>query len=127
MERSPLVLIVDDARDNREAYAEYLEHKGFRVVEASTGIHALEQVDEHRPDAIILDLRLPDVTGFDVSRRLRARGFTSTVIIALSACVTAQDIANALESGCDAFLAKPCLPETVVSEIWRLVNLRKAG
>jgi two-component system, cell cycle response regulator DivK len=124
MAQSPLVLIVDDARDNREAYAEYLQHRGFRVAEANTGTHALEQAYRCNPDVIVLDLRLPDLAGFDVSRQLRATGFTKTVIIALSACVSAQDIASALESGCDAFLAKPCLPETVIAEIWRLVNTR---
>ena len=125
MDESPLVLIVDDAGDNREAYAEYLQHKGFRVAEASTGTHGLEQAYRCNPDVIILDMRLPDLAGYDVSRQLRATGFEKTVILALSACVTTEDISTALEAGCDAFLAKPCLPETVVSEIWRLINLRQ--
>jgi two-component system cell cycle response regulator DivK len=69
-------------------------------------------------------MRLPGVDGVEVSRRLRAVGFPTVPIIAVSACVFEPDVAAALESGCDAFLAKPCLPETVVHEIKRLLALR---
>ena len=121
----PLVLIVDDAKDNREGYAQYLQFCGFRTVEAATGYEALEQAVRSRPDVILLDMRLPGIDGMEVSRRLRSGGFEATPIIALSACVTETDIATALASGCDAFLAKPCLPESVVDEIKR--QLARAG
>ena len=62
------MLIVDDAPDNREAYAEYLRFRGFRTLEAATGADAIEQAREHRPDVILLDLRLPDIDGLEVSR-----------------------------------------------------------
>ena len=127
MKRSPLVLIVDDAKDNREGYAQYLQFCGFRTAEAATGEEALNEAARNKPDAILLDLRLPGLAGSEVSRRLRASGFASTPIIALSACTFESDIAEAKESGCDVFLAKPCLPETVVSEIKRLLKARKAS
>lgn len=127
MKRSPLVLIVDDAKDNREGYAQYLQFCGFRTAEAATGEEALNEAARTSPDAVLLDLRLPGLAGAEVSRRLRASGFSSTPIIALSACTFESDITEARESGCDAFLAKPCLPETVVSEIKRLLKERKAS
>jgi two-component system cell cycle response regulator DivK len=123
MSLPPLVLIVDDASDNREAYAEYLRFRGFRTLEAATGGEAIEQAREHRPDVILLDLRLPDIDGLDVSRYIRAsKTLHQSKIIAVSAAVFPADVADALASGCDVFLQKPCLPDTLVAEIERLLD-----
>jgi two-component system cell cycle response regulator DivK len=120
MARPIRVLIVDDSRDNREVYAEYLRYRGFAVSEAATGAEALAQVSRVDPDVMLLDMRLPDVNGSDVSRELRDRQASRPTIIALSACVFDADVLAALGSGCDAFIAKPCLPETLEMEIRRL-------
>jgi two-component system cell cycle response regulator DivK len=123
MSPSPLVLIVDDVADNREVYAEYLRFRGYRTLEAATGSDAISTVRRHRPAVVLLDLRLPDINGIEVSRQLRATCEGSGAkIIALSACVFPDDVAGALESGCHAFLQKPCLPDAVVSEIERLLR-----
>jgi CheY-like chemotaxis protein len=127
MKRSPLVLIVDDAVDNREGYAQYLQFCGYRTVEAATGEEALTFARRDKPDAILLDVRLPALDGLEVTRILRAEGFATTPILAMSACVFEPDVKAALESGCDAFLAKPCLPETVADELRRLLELRGVG
>jgi two-component system, cell cycle response regulator DivK len=118
----PLVLIVDDVRDNREGYAEYMRFRGFRVLEAGTGKDALEVAQRCQPDVIVLDMRLPDINGTEVSRRLRAAGFERTTIVAVSACVSRADVGAAIESGCDSFLPKPCLPDALVTEINRLLS-----
>lgn len=120
-EGAPMILVVDDERDNREAYAEYLRHHGYRTAEAATGHEALMKAGRHHPDLVLLDMRLPDMEGTEVTRRLRASTTSRPAIIALSACVYEQDVAAALESGCDAFLAKPCLPNDVLAEIRRLL------
>jgi DNA-binding response OmpR family regulator len=125
MKHTPLVLIVDDERDNREAYAEYLQFRGFRTRQAATGAGALREARRSKPDVVVLDMRLPDLPGMEVSRRLRSGGFACS-IIALSACVFQADVDAALESGCDAFLAKPCLPDALVEEIRRLLGGRQA-
>jgi two-component system, cell cycle response regulator DivK len=122
MARKPLVLIVDDAEDNREGYAEYLQFHGFRTQQAATGGEALDKARQEHPDVVLLDLRLPDVDGAEVTKRLRASWRRQTPIIALSACVFGSDVANALSSGCTAFLCKPCLPDTVLEEIRRLLR-----
>jgi CheY-like chemotaxis protein len=124
MTPQPLVLIVDDSTDNREGYAQYLQFCGFRTVEAATGEEALEQAHRNNPDVVLLDMRLPGLDGMDVSRVLRSRGFARTPIIAISASVFPPDVNAAMESGCDVFLPKPCLPDVLVSEIRRLLDIR---
>ena len=109
MHRPPRVLIVDDDRDNREAYAEYLRFRGIEIDEADTGAKAVEQALRLNPDLVLLDMRLPDINGAEVSRRLHTHA-NRPRIIALSACVFSEDVEAALASGCDHFLAKPCLP-----------------
>jgi two-component system, cell cycle response regulator DivK len=127
MSRKPLVLIVDDSRDNREGYAEYLRFHGFRTREASCGEEALAIARRLHPDVVLLDLRLPDFDGTEVTRRLRASWRRQTPIIALSACVMGSDIESALASGCSAFLGKPCLPDNVLAEIRRQLEATQAA
>ena len=124
MPQAPLVLIVDDAVDNREAYAEYLRYKGFRTLEAATGAQAIAIARLNSPDLVLLDLRLPDIDGLDVCRQIRSAGeLALTKIIAVSARVFPEDVASALESGCNAFLQKPCPPDDLVREMERLLDM----
>ena len=123
MPRMMRVLIVDDDRDNREAYAEYLRYRGFSISEAATGAAALELIQRCDPDVVLLDMRLPDANGIDISRQVRASCRTRPAIVALSASVFAGDVAAALENGCDVFLPKPCLPDALETEIRRLLHM----
>lgn len=123
MPPAPLVLIVDDAPDNREAYAEYLRFRGFRTEEAATGAQAMTAALQLVPDVVLLDLRLPDIDGLEVSRYIRAQEpLQRTKVIAVSACVYPSDVAEAMAAGCHAFLQKPCLPDLLVQEIERLIE-----
>jgi two-component system, cell cycle response regulator DivK len=124
MNRPPRVLIVDDDRDNREAYAEYLCYRGYEVTEAASGTEALTKVGACEPDIVLLDLRLPDVAGVEVSRHLRATHSRALSIIALSACVFDGDVETALRNGCDAFIGKPCLPDVLEAELRRVLDAR---
>ena len=122
MAPAALVLIVDDASDNREAYAEYLRFRGFRTLEAGTGAAAIALARSEQPDVILLDMRLPDIDGLEVSRLVRADPMLrQSKIIAVSAAVFPADVAAALASGCHVFLQKPCLPDALVAEIDRLL------
>jgi two-component system cell cycle response regulator DivK len=124
MPQAPLVLVVDDSLDNREAYVEYLRFRGFRTLEAATGQQAITIAHTHRPDLVVLDLLLPDIDGLAVSQQIRAaRDLAPTKIVAVSARVYPSDITSALASGCDAFLQKPCLPDVLVREMERLLAL----
>lgn len=118
------VLIVDDDPDSREVYAEYLRYRGFDTRDASTGAEALDSVAQWDPHVVVMDMRLPDADGARIARQIRQDRQTPPIIVALSACVVDGEIAAALTSGCDTFLAKPCLPDRLATEIRRLLRAR---
>jgi CheY-like chemotaxis protein len=119
----PLVLVVDDFQDNREMYAEYLSYCGFRVIEAKNGKEAIEQAFAQSPNVIIMDLSLPVMDGWEATRRLKADGRTKSIpVIALTGHALQGHSKGALDAGCDAFVAKPCLPDQLVLEIKRMLG-----
>lgn len=125
--RRPVVLIVEDDRDNREACAEYLRFAGYVVEEARDGGEALEKVFEILPSLIIMDLAIPALDGCEVTRRLKQNARTRDIpILALTALVMPSDITRAFEAGCNAFIEKPCHPEHLLREIERFVGRRDA-
>lgn len=119
---SPLVLVVDDFQDNREMFAEFLSLSGFRVAEASTGREAIDRAFELIPDVILMDLSLPELDGWEATRKLKGDPRTEHIpIVALTGHALADHSRDAKEAGCDAFLTKPCLPEVLVVEIRRML------
>jgi len=123
-EEKPLVLVVDDFADNREMYAEYLSFSGFRVIEAQDGQEAIEQSIAQRPSLIVMDLSLPVMDGWEATRRIKADERTRDIrIVVLTGHSAASHAKGAREAGCDSFLAKPCLPDQLVTEIRRLLGL----
>jgi CheY-like chemotaxis protein len=109
-----LVLIADDYEDTRLLYAEHLEESGFRVVDASDGEQAVALALSLRPDAIVMDLSMPRVDGWDAIRRIRAdERMAGVYIIALSAMESELSREMAFDAGCDDFIAKPFLAEAL--------------
>jgi CheY-like chemotaxis protein len=124
MKRDALVLIVDDFADNREMYAEYLRFAGFRVEEAATGQEALERAQANPPDAAIMDLSLPEMDGWEATRRLKADPRTEHVrVIALTGHALKGHSESAMKAGCDLFVTKPCLPEDLVKHLETLLGV----
>jgi CheY-like chemotaxis protein len=130
-QEAPLVLVVDDFQDNREMFAEFLVISGFRVAEAASGPEALERAFALLPDVILMDLSLPGLDGWEVTRRLKGDARTRHVpVVALTGHVLADCSREAREAGCDAFLTKPCMPEVLVAEVRRVLAAaprRRAG
>ena len=109
-ERLPLILVVDDMVETRRLMRRVLERGRFRVIEAGTGEEALRSIETSRPDLVVLDLRLPGMSGFDVARAVRASAdpvVVATVLLACSASVQAEVRREAIEAGCDDFEGKP--------------------
>ena len=119
----PALLIVEDEEPARRALAGYLRRRGYEVREAGTARDALREWDGRRPDAILLDLGLPDLDGAEVIRRIRLEA--TTPIIILSARGEERDKIEGLEAGADDYLAKPFATDELNARI-RAV-LRRAG
>jgi CheY-like chemotaxis protein len=123
MNHAPLILVVDDFSDNREMYAEYLRYAGFRVEEATNGREALDKAAQTMPDAIVMDLSLPEMDGWEATRRLKANPDTKHIrIIAVTGHALKGHNRSALDAGCDAFVTKPCLPEELVRHLRQLLE-----
>lgn len=104
----PLVLLVEDEPAQREVLAYNLEAEGVRVNRATNGDEALMLVDEDKPDLIVLDWMMPNLSGIEVCRRLKMRSDTKSIpIIMLSARSEEVDRVRGLETGADDYVVKP--------------------
>jgi len=110
------VLVVDDNEDANDSLAVLLGSEGHTVAQAYTGEAALELAASMLPDAILLDIGLPDLTGYEVARRLKADSrMKHAHIVAVTGYGQASDVQQARSAGCDAHLVKPADPEMVLA------------
>ena len=112
--RPPRVLLVEDDRDTREMYCQYLSFSGMEVTEARDGRRALERAANERPDVVVTDIAMPVMDGLELSRRLRAQVETRDVPII---AVSGQASDRARQAGADIVLDKPCEPDRLLHEI----------
>jgi PAS domain S-box-containing protein len=118
------VLVVDDKADNRQLLRDLLAPAGFEVEEAADGETCLARVAAAPPDAVLLDLRMPGMSGFEAARRLRAMdGGRRLVIIAVSASVFGHHREECIAAGADDFLPKPLRLERLLDLLCRLLSL----
>lgn len=102
------MLVVEDNDLNLRLLNDLLEYHAYTVVSTRFGGAALELARQHKPDVILMDIQLPDISGMEATRRIKADPETRTVpIIAVTAFAMPGDEANILASGCDAYVAKP--------------------
>ena len=117
----PHVLLVEDDRDTREMYSEYLSYSGMKVTQASTGRRGLEHAQRHPPDVVVTDIAMPEMDGLEMSRRLRALAPTRDVPII---AVSGQASERAREAGADVVLDKPCEPDRLLHVIEDVLKTR---
>jgi len=102
------VLVVEDNDLNSKLLNDLLQYQGYTVVTTRFGEAALELARRYKPDAILMDIQLPDISGMEATRRIKADQETRTIpIIAVTAFAMPGDEANILASGCDAYVSKP--------------------
>jgi len=121
------VLIIDNWEDGARTLAALLESAGYETRIASSGLTGLEIADAVLPGAVILDLDLPDMSGYEVCRRLRARPFGARLlIIVLTGWTRHSDRVAASEAGCDHYVVKPASLDTL-DALLRRVERRRGG
>jgi CheY-like chemotaxis protein len=102
------ILLVEDNEMNRDMLSRRLRRRDFEVLIAETGTRALEQAAAQRPALILMDMSLPEIDGWEVTRRLKADPETAGIpVIALTAHAMTSDRDRALEAGCDEYDSKP--------------------
>jgi len=124
----PLALVVEDHADTGEMYALHLSRQGIRVVQANDGAEALAKARVFLPDVITTDLGLTDFSGATLCQRLKDDEATKGIpVIVVTGHARPKDVGCALESGCVSVLIKPCLPETLFSEVRRVLDLSQTS
>ncbi|MEX2658443.1 MAG: EAL domain-containing protein [Acidimicrobiales bacterium] len=122
------ILVVDDNAAGRYVMGHALERAGFSVIEAGTGEAALRLVATDGPDAVILDVNLPDLHGYEVRARIKGDALTRHIpVVHVSASsVSAGDRVTGLEGGADAYLIQPIEPEELVATVRALLRLGRS-
>ena len=115
---NPLILIVEDEPAQVEILRYNLEKKGFLISVATAGEEALILAEEEEPDLVILDWMLPDISGIEICRRLKAQPHTKlTPVIMLTARGEEEDRVRGLENGADDYMVKPYSPNEMIARV----------
>jgi len=123
--RSNVILVVDDTEPNRYAKCRILRHAGFEVKETALGEEALKIVATERPDLVCLDVRLPDISGLEVCRRIKGDPTLKTMVLQMSASfVSQEDKVRGLEGGADGYLISPFEPLEFLATVRSLLRLQ---
>jgi DNA-binding response OmpR family regulator len=123
--KEALILVVEDEPSIREVVALYLRRAGYRVNCVSGGMQAVEQLGRELRDLVVLDLMLPGVDGFEITRYLRARG--DMPIIMLTARRDEVDCIAGLKMGADDYVVKPFSPQELVSRVRAVLRRSTPG
>jgi len=117
------ILVVEDDPDNRRIVAKLLTMEGYRVVEATDGLEALSQVQAEHPDLILMDLALPNLDGWEATRRLKGDPRTREIpVVALTAVAMRGDEEEARAAGCDDYLSKPARPANIRAMVKKYIG-----
>lgn len=121
----PVVLAADDDEDILELIAFRLERSGYTVVRARDGEEALTVARETKPDLAVLDVMMPKLDGFELTRRLRADEATSKMpIILLTARAQDADVQTGFEAGADDYIRKPFSPQELRARVQAILGRR---
>jgi PAS domain S-box-containing protein len=122
------VLVVDDLAENRAVLVDLLKSLDFETAEAATGAQALTQAHAMQPHLVLIDNRMPDTSGSEVTRRLRAQeSFANLPVIAVSAGASPQEQASCIAAGANAFLPKPVDIAELIRTIAKVLDLNSSS
>ncbi len=124
-EAKSVVLVADDDRDILDLLAFRLGRAGYEVVSASDGEEALRLAVERKPDLAVLDVMMPKLDGYEVTRRMRADESTKRIpVILLTARVQEHDVARGFEVGADDYMKKPFSPAELRARVQAIIGRR---
>src|SRR3982751_4829071 len=116
------VLIVEDNELNMKLFHDLLDAHGYRILQTKDGMEALDIAREHRPDLILMDIQLPEVSGLEVTKWLKEdEDLRSIPIIAVTAFAMKGDEQKIRDGGCEAYIAKPISVASFMSTVERFL------
>ncbi len=117
------VLIVEDSELNMRLFNDLLEAFGYRTIKTRDGRQALPLAREHKPDLIVMDIQLPEVSGLEITDRLKKDDALKSIpVVAVTAFAMRGDEQKILAAGCDAYLSKPISVTTFLETIRRFID-----
>ena len=117
------VLVVEDNELNMKLFHDLLETHGYNIIQTKDGMDALRLAREHRPDLILMDIQLPEVSGLEVTKWLKEdEDLKSIPVIAVTAFAMKGDEEKIREGGCEAYIAKPISVTNFLETVHRFLN-----
>ncbi len=121
------ILIIEDHEDNRRILHDLLSSAGYEPVEAVTGGEGIAMVETHCPDLIIMDIQLPDIDGYEATRRIKAIPTLRHIpVLAVTSYALSGDEIKAKAAGCDAYVTKPFSPRALLGIIREFLPASRA-
>lgn len=119
-----LILVIEDDAANQELVTRFLRREGHRVLNATDGLSGVKLAHERSPDLILMDLGLPELDGWEATKRIRAQPETAHIpIIALTAHALSEDVDRAVRVAIDAYETKPVVYVRLMRKIASFVNV----
>ena len=118
----PRVLLVEDEPGLVDVLTLHLAQAGYEPVVATDGLQALRQLDEAPPQAVILDLMVPEVSGFRLIQLIKHSYDSAAIPVLVLTALSFEEAAEVIRAGADDFLTKPCEPAEVVRRVGALLN-----
>lgn len=125
MKTAGKILIIEDNTMNMKLFHDLLDAHGFQIIEATDGLQVVELARKMRPDLILMDIQLPEESGVDVIKKLKAESDIKAIpIIAVTAFAMKDNEDEVLAAGCDAYVAKPISIEPFLETVNRFLKKR---
>jgi two-component system cell cycle response regulator DivK len=117
------ILVVEDQEDNRAILRDLLTRAGYQYLEATTGEEGVAAAERERPDLILMDIQLPEIDGYEATRRIKANPALKRIpIVAVTSYALSGDEARAKAAGCDGYVAKPFSPRAMLAKVREYVG-----
>jgi two-component system cell cycle response regulator DivK len=115
---SKRVLVIEDQEDNRTILRDLLSSAGFAVLEARDGVEGVAAAARERPDLILMDIQMPEMDGYEATRRIKADPATAAIpVIAVTSYALSGDEDKAKAAGCDGYVTKPFSPRALLATV----------